>query len=162
MEYVIDACSLINLDNTHSLEMVCRLPACRMLTTPIVFNGEIPTALAEVTRLIGLGIFGLVDDAQVLATTFLNVKLAGDLGDGETSCIAACAELGFDFCCDDRKARSLGATFLTERRVTGSIGLLKRCVQEGVIDCDTACKIIEEMRKRGGFLPAIGRDFFQY
>jgi predicted nucleic acid-binding protein len=103
---------------------------------------------------------GFIDDAVVPTAIFLKLLADHELGEGETESIATCVALGYGLCCDDKKARFLGETVLGKKRITGSIRVLRWCVEEKLILCGEAFNFFGVMRSAGGFLPKMPQVFF--
>lgn len=160
MDVIIDASSVINLDNGQALEMVSRLEDHRFWLSPLVIGECEPTCAATVLRLQQNGLLNFVDPKDVSAETYLEILETHDLGEGETECIAICSAKPFIFCCDDNKARQLAQRLLGNGSVIGSIGLLRRCVVHGQISAFDAYAIYELMRQAGGFLPDVDAKWF--
>jgi hypothetical protein len=157
---IIDACSLINLNNADVLAVTCRLARCRFWVCP----GVIIECRAEmVARLFALnaeGVIGFIDDGQMPATRILELLDQYGLGPGETESIAACEVFGYGLCSDDGPARKLAGRLLGPPRVTGSLRLLRWCVEEQLVMCEAAFSLYGIMRACGGFLPSMRQDFF--
>ncbi len=96
----------------------------------------------------------IVDDVATLAQ-------AHRLGLGELECLAyAIRDPSTIVCCDDYRARRLIASHIGDARVTGSIGLLKRCVDSGVLSVDEAFQCYDRMRENGAYVPNLERQYF--
>lgn len=160
MDFVIDACCLINLDNVGALQMAAQLQKCQLWVTPLVVETEIPTCGAVVESLIRDGSINMVDENCISADVFADVAETGGLGDGETASIAACVCLSYGFCCDDKKARQLASDIITRERVIGSMRLLRWSVEEGLCNCGDAAALHRLMIKKGGFLPKVDERFY--
>nr|WP_137117914.1 hypothetical protein [Azospirillum argentinense] len=158
--YVIDACSVINLTNADALELVCQLPRRRFWISPAVLIETGPTCSHAVQSLLADGLMDVIDDSAISAELYADLLISGGLGDGETECIVACIGLGYDLCCDDKKARALGQKHLGQDRVVGTIRLLRWCVEENLIECNAAFRIFRTMKAAGGFLPKLQSSFF--
>ena len=102
----------------------------------------------------------VVDDDDIDAERFLDLLDVHTLGRGETESIVACEGLGFGLCCDDKRARALGEQLLGRGVVVGTIGVLRWCVAEQIVDCGMAFMIYNEMKARGGFLPDVPKREF--
>ena len=160
MNVIIDACSLINLSNADALDVTCRLSRCRLWVCP----GVIIECRAEVAaRLFALeaeGTIGFIADDKMPAARVLGLLDQHGLGAGETESIVACEALGYGFCSDDGPARKLAEGLLGSPHVTGSLRLLRWCVEEQLVDCKAAFNLFGIMLARGGFLPSMRREFF--
>ena len=160
MNVIIDACSVINLSNADALDITCRLTRCRFWVCP----GVIIECRAELTaRLFALnaeGAIGFIADGDMPATRVLQLLDQHGLGAGETESIAACEALGYALCSDDGPARKLAGRLLGSPRVTGSLRLLRWCVEEQIVTCEAAFNLFGIMLARGGFLPSMRQEFF--
>ena len=160
MNVIIDACSIINLSNADALDVTCRLSRCRFWVCP----GVIIECRAEVAaRLLALkteGAIGFIADGEMPAARVLELLDQHGLGAGETESIVACEALGYGFCSDDGPARRLAERLLGSSRVTGSLRLLRWCVEEQLVPCEAAFSLFRAMLASGGFLPSMRKDFF--
>ena len=102
----------------------------------------------------------VVDDAHIDTARFLDLLDSRSLGRGETESIVACEELGFAFCCDDKRARSLAHAVLGDGRVAGTIAVLRWCVTGAIVSAEAAYALYLEMRVKGGFLPNATQEDF--
>ncbi len=157
MKYVIDACSLINLQNGGGLPLVLQLGRSSLQVGPIVV-GEIGTEIEEALRASGAATF--VDDSDVPAAAYLTLLGKHHLGEGETEALVLAQKHGFTLCSDDRKAREVGKKLLGEDRVIGSLRLMRWCVEEDICKCTRAYETSVAMREHGGFVPALPQEFF--
>ena len=160
LNFVIDASSLINIDNTKGLQIVCKLQCCKFWVSPIVIGECQPSCAAIIIDLQEKGVIHFVQDDQVPTGLFLELLSEHQLGAGETEAITAAHALGFGFCCDDRQARILGKNILGDDHVIGSLRVLKWCVEEDWINCARAFELFNTMKESGGFLPATPNTYF--
>lgn len=157
MKYVIDSCSLINLQNGQGLPLVLRLARSSLQVGPIVI-GETGTEIEETLRASGTATF--LDDSAVPAAAYLALLSAHRLGEGETEALTLAQHHGLILCSDDRKAREVGKRLLGEERVIGSLRLMRWCVEEDLCKCTRAYETSVAMRDHGGFVPALPQEFF--
>lgn len=127
---------------------------------PIV-RGECKQQRDILDALVDSGKITILDDSHVSATLFLDLLQRFGLGEGETECLAACAHGNYDMACDDRRARGAFMELYGTRRITGSLALLRRCVAAGLVSSDEATGSVEQMKRRGAFLPDVGEFFFR-
>ena len=160
LNYVIDACSLINLNNADSLDAACQLRGCDLWVSPIVIGECQPTCAATIMRLHNGGQLHVIDDNQIPSNIFLDLLFEYQLGDGETEAVAAARHCGFGLCCDDRQARNLGKKILGTDKVVGSLHILKLCVEEDLFNCSRASELLTSMQAAGGFLPSMSNSYF--
>jgi predicted nucleic acid-binding protein len=160
MDVVIDACSVINLTNVGALEHALSLTKCRLAVGPLVLTECHGDAAAQVAAAQVDGLLDFVNDDDFPADLYLQLLDEHELGEGETECIAIAQLEGLTVCCDDRRARRIARELLGEERVVGSLRLLKWCVEEEVITCEKAHEYALQMRAAGGFVPAMGHEFF--
>jgi hypothetical protein len=157
---IIDACSLINLNNANSLDMVCGLTRCRFWVCPGVIDECRAQCAARIFSLNATGALGFIDDGEMPATRVLELLAQHGLGSGETESIAACETLNYRLCTDDGPARKLAGQLLGTTRVMGSLRVLQWCVEERIVRCGIAFDLFGTMRNRGGFLPKATQEFF--
>lgn len=160
MNVVIDASSIINLENAEVLDTVVQLQRCQLWLTPIVIGECQPTCAARLVALRENSEVQFVDEEQIPADLFLDLLAQHQLGDGETEAIATAKALEFGLCCDDLQARNLARELLGEARVIGSLRLLRWCVEESLFSCGTAFGYFGMMSEAGGFLPNTPNTFF--
>lgn len=157
---LMDACSVINLSNVGRLETVANLERCRLGISPEV-AGECNTGAAlQIFQLAESGAIDLISDDDVPSDRFFDLRDNLKLGNGETECIAIAEIRPFLFCCDDKKARVAASNLLGQKRVLGSLRLLKWCVEDVMITSEEALASYVEMIHCGGRLPTIGIDYF--
>jgi predicted nucleic acid-binding protein len=158
--YAIDASSIINLNNAGALPLACKLIRCRFWLSPIVVGECEPSCAATIAAFEAAGMVSFVDETLVPSGLFLSLLDQNRLGEGETEAIAVSIALGYHFCCDDLRARTLGETLLGRERVVGTIRLLLWCVEDRLIGCEEAFQLCGAMREAGGFLPQMTQGFF--
>ena len=78
-------------------------------------------------------------------------ELLHSLAPGEASCVACAKVRGGTVVTDDRAAR--GCCGERDVRVTGTIGILKACVQDGTLAAEQADAILRSMIDAGYFSP---------
>jgi predicted nucleic acid-binding protein len=157
---IIDACSLINLGNAGALDVTCRLARCRFWVCPGVIIECRAELAARLFALQAEGVIGFITDAEMPAARVLELLDQYGLGAGETESIAACEARNYALCSDDGPARRLAGQLLGPPRVTGSLRLLRWCVEEQLVQCEMAFSFFGAMLARGGFLPSMGQEFF--
>ncbi len=157
MLHVPDACALFNLHNGGVLEIAVSLNDCHFLLGKAVY-GEARSIAEELNRLLDLQKLAWIDDAAIPASEFLRLKEEFDLGDGETECLSAAEHLECRLVFDDMAARRAGIELIGAERVTGSIGVLRACVDAGNLERAAAYQAYELMKTMGGFLPAMTID----
>ncbi len=102
----------------------------------------------------------VINDEEVTASNFLALLQQYSLGDGETESLTFSQSLGYMICTDDKRARLVSAELLGNGRVIGSLGLLKRAVQQQLLTASEAFNAYQKMKTAGGFLPEIDLSFF--
>jgi predicted nucleic acid-binding protein len=155
--HVPDACALFNLHNGGVLETAASIEDCPFLLGKAVY-GEARSITEELDRLLGIEKLAWIDDAAIPASEFWRLKEQFDLGDGETECLATALHLKCRLVFDDMAARRAGIELIGEARVTGSIGLLRACVDAGTLERGVAYQAYELMKTLGGFLPNMTID----
>lgn len=163
MRIIFDASSLINLLNGNLLASVLLLSGRTFFAGPIVIGecrqgGVLPV---ELERQLQSDHIRQLDDSVISAGTFLRLIELYGLGDGETECLAFASVSDFVVSCDDRRARQMIAREVGAVRVTGSLGLLRQLVQDGMLSVAQAKSGYSRMRLSGAYLPTIGDAFFQ-
>lgn len=160
MQYVIDSSVVINLSNVGALFLLHSLPSRQFWVTQAVVEECWPTCGEDVATEIATRRLSLVDDTHIDASRFLDLLDTHSLGRGETEAIVACEQLGFALCCDDKRARKLGRKILGTCRVSGTIAILRWCVDDAIVTAETAYATFQQMREKGGFLPEVARTSF--
>jgi predicted nucleic acid-binding protein len=158
VKIVLDACSVINIGNSHAVTDVLAL-SHEYFIGPAVL-GESEPLEAEMQQACDNGRIAMLDDADVDLGEYLKVAEAG-LGDGETECIALAAIRGWHVCSDDGRARKIASDYLGSDRVLGTIRLLMQCVASGFLTSAQAFAAYEKMLQAGAFLPNLTMDAFE-
>ena len=83
--------------------------------------------------------------------TELYDALRDKLGKGEASCLAIAKHRNMKFLTDDSDARKMANVLGVP--VSGTIGVLVRCVEKGLITKKEANRILKEMIKKGFYSP---------
>jgi predicted nucleic acid-binding protein len=149
---VLDTCTFINLANGGVLHIVLQLPDVRFQLGSSVKRES--TSVARVLdEAVGSGLLDMIDDSSLSAVRFAALKTRFRLGDGETECLLAAETLGHVIACDDSSARRAAADLFGVQRLTGSIGLIKKCVHEGLMSPEDGFSAYLRMKDAGGFLP---------
>jgi predicted nucleic acid-binding protein len=161
MDLIIDASSIINLDNAGALDVVAKLEGRNLCISPLVIGECQPTCAARLAELERQGAIWFVDPERISAELFLELIEEHDLGEGETECLALASGHPFVFCCDDAKARMVATNLIGVDRVIGSLRLLKWCVADKILQAAEAFAIYESMKAAGGFLPDIDQSWFE-
>lgn len=154
MIFVLDTCSLINLCNGGILLTVLGLPNKSFYIGPSV-GLEAKSLVNQLNPIIGAGLLLQLDSEEISAVKFLDFKTRFRLGDGETESMTGAFQFGYNIVCDDAAARKAASELLGDGRVTGSIGLLRLCVKEGVLTADAGVEAYRLMLKGGAFLPRL-------
>lgn len=157
---VLDACSIINLFHAGALRVVLEAGRAAFVVTPLVLLECGPRCAAELLALQQEGLVRFIGDEDVPVGRVLELVSAHDIGNGENESIAVCEAQEWGFCSDDRRARSAAEATLGPDRVIGGLRLLRWAVEDGAIECADAMACFTEMKRRGGFLPQLERDFF--
>lgn len=160
MRALFDSSSVINLVNAGALELACSLDGIEWWLAPAVVDESGPTCAAATLELQQRGLLNFLDDDRVDAGRFLALLDEHRLGAGETECVAIAAETDHHVCCDDRRARTMAAGIIGANRVFGTVRLLRWCVEQRLIDCAEARRLLQAMRESGGFLPDTPREYF--
>lgn len=157
MTLLIDTCALINLANGAVIETVLDLPNSRILIPAAVFK-EARSIRSTLKKYLSEGRIELFDENRISASEFLRIKGAYNLGEGESACICAAATSGDELVLDDLAARRASIDEGLENQLTGSIGLLQKCVQSNLISQESAFGAYESMIRSGAYLPAMTVD----
>ncbi|HWZ42987.1 MAG TPA: hypothetical protein VNW97_05900 [Candidatus Saccharimonadales bacterium] len=160
MKIIFDASSIINLLNGDAMDSVLSLPDSSFCIGPLALE-ECKQQRELINALIRQGSIELLDDTNMPASVFSALQRRYDLGVGETECLAFAIDQQLTVSCDDHKARVMVSGRLTSLRVIGSISLLSRCVQQGLLSPEEAETKYRRMKSRGGFLPNLPPGYFK-
>lgn len=156
--YIIDSCALINLLNSGLAD-----PFGRHFASNICFQGLVEDGCtsisSEIYEMVVKGYLSKFDGSLVGANKVSNIALSYSLGIGESECLAIAKDHGYDFICDDRKARKTARSFLPESsRITGSIGILCELIDAGHVSAAQAADALCQIRDCGGHVPRFDFD----
>jgi predicted nucleic acid-binding protein len=149
---VLDASTLINLDNGDALAQVLSIPDRSFRVSSEVLR-ESRTVAAAIKAAVEARQIALVDDSAIDADDYEAAIAAWQLGPGETECILAARSLGCSVACDDGAARKVIRREIGAGRLTGTVGLLRDAITAGLMTTEAAFESYQEMKRRGGFLP---------
>lgn len=149
---IIDACGIVNLIRSGGAGTILNA-----LSMEIWFEGLVEDEIIQdkiaLDELVDAGLLHRFDGSGISATAVGEIAGEHDIGVGEAECITICVESGETLISDDKRARAVGQKLLGEDSVTGIIGLLCRCIDNGAINPSEASKLLENARTHGGFLP---------
>lgn len=154
MIVVLDASTLINLDNGDVLAKILSLPGKTFQISPEVLR-ESRTVATAIKAAVERGDIGWVDDTAIGAEEYEDALDVWELGPGETECILAAKALGCSVACDDGAARKVIEREIGGPRMTGTVGLLREAVAAGLVTADEAFEAYQQMKRMGGFLPKL-------
>jgi len=157
---VLDASTLINLDNGDALAQVLSIPDRSFHVSTEVLR-ESRTVAAAIKAAVEARKIALVDDNAIDANDYADAIAAWQLGPGETECILAARSLGCSVACDDGAARKVIRREIGAGRLTGTVGLLRDAIAAGLMTAEAAFESYQEMKCRGGFLPDLTLTDFQ-
>jgi predicted nucleic acid-binding protein len=160
LKFVLDSSSIINLFNAGFLALLCQLKDHEFFVPPMVVGECHGECAVELVTLSEQGCVTFLDDDVVDADQYLTLLETHRLGAGETECMAVATSDDFGVCCDDRKAREATAILIGEDRVIGTMGLLKRAVEQAITTCANALALFTMMKEAGGFLPDANHEYF--
>lgn len=160
MIVVLDASTLINLDNGDALAQVLSIPDRSFHVSTEVLR-ESRTVAAAIKAAVEARQIALVDDSAIDADDYEAAIAAWQLGPGETECILAARSLGCSVACDDGAARKVIRREIGAGRLTGTVGLLRDAIAARLITAEAAFENYQEMKRRGGFLPDLTLADFQ-
>lgn len=160
MIVVLDASTLINLDNGNILVEVLSLPGKKFQISPEV-RRESRTVASAIKAAVERGDIDWVDDTAIDAEEYAHALAVWELGPGETECILAAKALGCSVACDDGAARKVIEREIGAHRMTGTIGLLREAVFAELITVEEASKAYRQMKRLGGFLPELSLTDFE-
>jgi predicted nucleic acid-binding protein len=157
---VLDACAIINLVNGSVFDTVLNLKGYGYFVGSQTSGecGELTDIVLQ--QAIQTGRVTVINDDEISALNFLTLLQQYGLGDGETESLTFSQSLGYMICTDDRRARLVSAELLGSDRVIGSLGLLKRAVQQQLLTASEAFGAYQKMKTAGGFLPEVNLSFF--
>ncbi|OFW00187.1 MAG: hypothetical protein A3G20_04455 [Acidobacteria bacterium RIFCSPLOWO2_12_FULL_59_11] len=153
MNYIFDACALINLANGGVLPLVLAIPANFYFIGPMV-REESGALEADIQEAIRAGMLQILDASTVSAKLYLDLLAKHGLGEGETECLTVAMTDDFVVISDDRRAREVIREALGDGKLTGSIGLLRKAIAHSLLDRPAAYKAYQLMRATGAFLPS--------
>lgn len=151
MTHLLDACALLNLSNGGVLDAVLSLPSRFIICSAA--RRESKTILSVIDTLVLSNRLEFIDDHQIPASLFLKLKQQHGLGDGETECLAVASIRSSTLVFDDQRARKIATSLFGAPRVTGSIGLLRSCVGNGILSRADAYGAYTLMKALGAYLP---------
>jgi predicted nucleic acid-binding protein len=157
---VLDASTLINLDNGDVFDIVLSLPGHRFQISAEVLR-ESQTVAKAIKEAVRRGLVELVDDSVIDAQDFEDALADWELGPGETECILAAKSLGCTVACDDGAARKVIEREIGVSRMTGTVGLLREVIAARLTTSEAAFQAYQQMKGRGGFLPHLTLGHFQ-
>jgi len=149
---VLDASTLINLDNGDALAKVLSIPGRSFQVSTEVLR-ESRTVAAAIKAAVEQGQLALVDDSAIDANEYEDAIEKWQLGPGETECILAARSLGCSVACDDGAARKVIRREIGVGRLTGTVGLLRDAIAAGLTTAEAAFESYQQMKRSGGFLP---------
>lgn len=160
MIVVLDASTLINLDNGDVLAEVLSLPSRAFQISPEVMR-ESRTVAKRIKAAVEGGDIDWVDDTAIDAKEYEDALAIWELGPGETECILAAKTLGCLVACDDGAARRVIEREIGALRMTGTVGLLREVVVAGMLTAEEAFEAYQQMKRLGGFLPTLSLADFK-
>ena len=155
--YLFDTVALSNFALAGRLDLLVSRYGKRAVITPEVF-GEITDgivagyfALQEVATALNNDLLTLATPLTSPAARQVYCELLHSLAPGEASCIAHACSCGGTVVTDDRTARQ----YCGERNipVTGTIGILKACCNDGTLSPDEADDVLRTMIDAGYYAP---------
>jgi predicted nucleic acid-binding protein len=150
----VDACCVINLIKGDAIDIVSSLQSIKLGMQGLV-EDEIGESFDHIISLADKGRVSLLSGDQILASEVGAVASRYGIGLGESECIVIGKKLNCRIASDDKKARTAAHTELGKDRVTGSVGLLKLAVADGLLTERRAFELYEKMVSGGGFLPRL-------
>lgn len=160
MIVVLDASTLINLDNGEAFAQVLSIPGRSFQVSAEVLR-ESRTVAVAIKTAVQQGQIALVDDNAIDAAEYEDAIAEWQLGPGETECILAAKSLGCSVACDDGAARKVIRREIGVERLTGTVGLLRDAIAAGLTTAEAAFESYQQMKRRGGFLPDLKLADFQ-
>ena len=160
MNLILDACSVINLSNGRCFFGVLGLYGFTWHVGPLVVGECGGTPRVELETAIARTQVSLLDDSTIPSSRFGALLAKYQLGAGETECIMFATSLGLSVCTDDGRARTAVTNEIGSARLTGSIGLLKSAVHQGLLSAPDAYVAYQLMIASGGFLPRLPPNYF--
>lgn len=160
MIVVLDASTLINLDNGEVLAETLSLPGMTFQISPEVLR-ESRTVAKAIKAAVDRGDLDWVDDTAIDAEEYEDALSVWELGPGETECILAARALGCSVACDDGAARRVIKREIGVVRMTGTVGLLRDTVTAGLLTPEEAFEAYQQMKRLGGFLPKLSLADFE-
>lgn len=149
---IIDACALLNLLRCQSAQYLLGNIKLSMTVQGLV-EDEILDQSDDVDELVRCRLLTRYSGAKILARDVGEIAGKYRIGLGEAECIAIAVREKFGFVSDDRRARIVGSNILGRENVTGTIGILCRCIDSGFIDIEQASALLALAQQSGGYLP---------
>lgn len=160
MIVILDASTLINLANGEVFRAVISLPSRSFLVNEIVLQ-ESRTVARAIQAAIKRGHIAWVDSNLIDVEEYQEALRLWCLGPGETECFLAARVLGCLVACDDGAACKVIRKNVPAIGLTGSIGLLREAMAEGILSAEQAYNSYQLMRTRGGYLPSLRLSDFE-
>lgn len=154
--FYFDTVTLSNFALVGRMDLLLRRYGQRAFVTPEVLSEVLDGITAGYDSL--QDVETATDDRRFTTAPSLTVdekavymELLRSLAPGEASCIARACVKGGTVVTDDRATRSL----CSERDVpfTGTVGILKACVQEGLLEGGDADAVLQSMIDHGYYAP---------
>lgn len=153
-KWIFDTVVLSNFAFSQSLFILEKRYAGQGMITTQVYD-EITMGipdypeLEQIVNLVGNDVFSVVSLTENERKHL--TELLGSLGKGEASCIAAANSQKAIMATDDRLARKYCSAM--EIPVTGTIGILKASLNDGIISLSDADIILRKMIEKGYYSP---------
>ena len=149
---LVDNTVLSNFVKVNRLDLIRKAFDCVYVTEQV---------LEEFNRGVERGVLPNVNiDFEVLKLRDEEIELYNalrvKLGKGESSCLAIAKHRNMKFLTDDSDARKMANVLGVP--VSGTIGVLVRCVEKGIITKDEGNRILKEMIEKGFYSPISDLD----
>jgi predicted nucleic acid-binding protein len=154
-----DACCINNLINGKAVDAVAAANHRRFCVEGII-QDEVIQNREELERLIRSGLVQEFLGDNVKASEVGDVAAKHNIGLGEAECIAIGKKAGANVASDDSRARRAATNELGERRVTGTLGLLREAVARKTMTPSQAFESYRRMVEKGGYLPKVDDESF--
>ncbi len=115
---------------------------------------ECTSVYDQINAMLEKGYLSKFDGSLVGVNKVSEIALNFSLGIGESECLAIAKDHGYDFICDDRKARRTARSLLSANsKITGSIGILCELIDTGHVSALEATGALNQIREYGGHVP---------
>ncbi|WAJ30097.1 hypothetical protein [Antarcticirhabdus aurantiaca] len=151
-DIIIDSCALINIGNASVCDRIFASGAYRLHIQGLV-RLESLSFEPQIAELLQRNLLQEFDGSLITASQVAAISQKYRIGVGEAECILIARQASFGILIDDKKARKAASKEGVTGEITGTLGLLCKCIDCGALTAAEAISCLKEMRDAGGFLP---------